>query len=498
MKKFFRASLCLILTAVMLFSSTTIAFAKTKVTPVITVHGLGANAIYENVGTNKQAEITNLGIGDISTAFLSNSDLINEVLKMMDPSTKADKDKLITYLKNLVSNNPLNCDENGNVKKGQGINNYWTDSLANHTDYWQNAVSAEPAIARQICESIGAENVYAFNYDWRVDICKTADDLNDYIQLVKKQTGAGKVTLVGSSLGGSVLSAYIDKYKGNKDLKRCVFVNPAFEGVDVARAYAKDLMLNKKAVINSFKNLGNSSDESKNTLMTILSAVLDVRVSYLVDSFNELLKDDAFVNRVYVEVLKPWIGNIPALWECIPHNSFKKAVKIMSSIGFLDKNTQLYTKIKKYHSVQGRLRSNLKAVKKQGVQVAVFVGTGMPGIPVTSKYANYTDTLIDAKYASAGATVSKYGKKLKGKNAKGKYVSKDKTINAKTCALPDNTWFIKNLNHVNFRYNTKATKLIANIATGKVKSNLKSVKKKYGYTQFMKADSKQKLTNIKK
>lgn len=499
MKKFMRAALCLILTAVMLFSSTTVAFAKNGVTPVITVHGLGANAIYENVGTDKQAEITNLGIGDISTAFLSNPELINQVLKMMDPATKADKDNLITYLKNLVSNNPLNCDENGNVKKGQGIINYWTDSLANHTDYWQNAVSAEPAIARQICESIGAKNVYAFNYDWRVDICKTADDLNDYIQLVKMQTGVRKVTLVGSSLGGSVLSAYIDKYKGNNDLERCVFVNSAFEGVDVARAYAKDLVLDKKVVMKSFKNLGNSSNGgSNNTLMTILSAAFDVRVSYFVDSLNELLKDDVFVNRVYVEVLKPWLGNIPALWECIPQNSFNKAVKTMSSIGFLDKNTQLYAKIKKYHSVQGRLKSNLKALKKQGVQVAIFVGTGMPGIPVTSKHTNYTDTLIDAKYASAGAKVAKYGKKLSGKNAKGKYVSKDRTINAKTCALPDNTWFIKNLRHVNFRYNTKATKLVANIATGKVKSNLKSVKKKYGYTQFMKVDSNQKLTNIKK
>lgn len=499
MKKFMRAFLCLILTAVMLFSSTTVAFAKTKVTPVITVHGLGANAIYENVGKNNQSEITNLGIGDIGTALLSNLDLISEVLKMMDPATKADKDKLIAQLKNLVANNPLNCDENGNVKAGQGIVNYWTDSLANHPDYWKNAVSSEPAIARQICESIGAKNVYAFNYDWRWDICKTADDLNDYIQNVKKQTGAKKVTLVGSSLGGSVLSAYIDKYKGNKDLERCVFINPAFQGVDVARAYAKDLKIDKKVVIKYLKNLGKSYDGgSKNTLISIVSAIGDVRLSHLVDSFNELLKDDAFVNRVYIEVLKPWIGNIPALWDCIPYDSFNKAVKTMSSIGFLDKNTQLYTKIKNYHSVQGRLKSNLKAIKKQGVQVAIFVGTGMQAIPITSKYTNNTDYLIDVKYASAGATAAKIGKKLTGKNAKGKYVSKDKAINAKTCALPDNTWFIKNLLHVNFRYGTKATKLVANIATGKVKSNLKSVKKKYGYTQFMKADSNQKLTNIKK
>lgn len=137
MKKFMRALLCLILTAVMLFSSTTVAFAKKTVTPVITVHGLGANAIYENVGTDKQSEITNLGIGDIGTALLSNLDLISEVLKMMDPATTADKENLLAQLKNLVSNNPLNCDENGNVRKGQGIRRRISSKVGGEGSYLQ-------------------------------------------------------------------------------------------------------------------------------------------------------------------------------------------------------------------------------------------------------------------------------------------------------------------------------------------------------------------------
>ena len=115
------------------------------------------------------------------------------------------------------------------------------------------------------------------------------------------------------------------------------------------------------------------------------------------------------------------------------------------------------------------------------------------GIPITSKVNNQTDALIDTKYASAGATVAKYGKKLK---AKGKYVSGDKVINAKTCALPDNTWFLNGIQHMRFYYGSDATKLVANIACGKVKANVKAVKKKYKKGQFLK-EVNRKLVNVK-
>ena len=69
-------------------------------------------------------------------------------------------------------------------------------------------------------------------------------------------------------------------------------------------------------------------------------------------------------------------------------------------------------------------------------------------------------------------------------------------INAKTCALPNNTWFIKGIIHGLYKYNSDANKLIANLATGKVKCNIKAVKKKYKYKQFLKANTAQDLTNV--
>lgn len=494
MKKMLKKITCFLLSLLMLMSVATTAFAKEEATPVIIVHGLGANPVYQNVGTSSETEIANMGLENIAVGLLSNNTIINEVLKMLDPARDVDEDALIDALASFIGDSAINCDKNGDVREGQGVNNYWTDPLSKHKSYWENADVAEAAIARQLCKTVGAKNVYCFNYDWRADICKTASDLNSYIKTVKKNTKAKKVSLIGCSLGGAVLSAYIDAYKGNKDISRCVFVNPAIQGVDVSRMYALDIKVTKEALKKYIDCMETEFDHgSQSTLFRILGAAGDVRLGYAADYLNSLAKDKKSMKKLFNKVLKPWIGNIPSLWECIPYDSYDKAVKEMSKFGFLDKNSGLYKKIKKYHGVQGRLEKNLKAIKKQGVQVAIFASYGTMGIPMTSKVNNQTDALIDTKYASAGATVAKYGKKL---SAKGKYVSKDKVINAKTCALPDNTWFLKGVQHMRFYYNSDATKLVANIAAGKVKANLKAVKKKYKYGQFLKETNSKKLKNV--
>lgn len=487
------------LCAVMLFSCTSVAFAADNVTPVILVHGLGYNPVYENVGTDDEKEIQNLGLGDTGTIvknILLRKGIWTNLLKMMSGNRPVNNTELVEALAQLAQEaSVLNCDENGNVKDGQGINNYWTDSVANHKEYFNTATVAEGGIVRQLTATVGAKNVYVFNYDWRQDICKTADDLNNYIQTVKKNTGKKKVSLVGCSLGGSVLSAYIDAYRKNKDVDRLVFVNPAFMGVDVARAYALDLQISADSLLDYIECMETQYDGgSQQTLFKVLGVVGEVRISYLADSLEKVIKDKNSVKKLYLEALKPWIGNIPSLWECIPYDSFDKAVSEMSKIGFLDKSSDLYKKITKYHAVQGRLKANLKDAKKLGMSVAIIASYGTMGIPITSKATNQTDVLIDTKYASAGATVANYGKKLSVKS--GKYLSPDRIINAKTCALPDNTWFIKGSQHMRFKYGTDSGRLVANLACGKVASNITAVKKKYGYKQFIQMDTSYNFSNL--
>lgn len=492
MKKIIKSIFCILLSTMFVFSGASItAYAKSaQATPVILVHGLGAQKVYENPGTENAREVGNFDFSGI----MNYPALIDEILNLVGKGCEVNTDRLIKNLANVTKTMEVNCDSNGNTPSNVGVE-YWTDPLSNHPEYYQNAQANEAAIARQLCDAVGSHNVYYFSYDWRLDICETAEKLNSYIDNVKKYRNVNKVTLVGCSLGGSVLSAYIDAHANKNDIERCVFVNPAYMGVDYARPYAKDVVFEAKRIREFLYSYSENGDAGANsTLINIIGGLFDENIDTASEKLSKILQDEAVVNRIYLEVIKPVIGNVASLWECIPYDCFDKAVSEMSKIGFLDTNSGLYTKITKYHAVQGRVKKNLKALKKKGVQVAIVANYGVSGIPITSKSSNHTDILIDTKYASCGATVAQYGKKLK---ASGKYVSKDKIINAKTCALPDNTWFIKNLTHMNFKYGSQATRLVARLATSKAQSSIKVMKKKYKYSQFMVADRNQNLKAVK-
>ena len=191
--------------------------------------------------------------------------------------------------------------------------------------------------------------------------------------------------------------------------------------------------------------------------------------------------------------MKPWLANCPTPWECIPYSEFKACTDKMESMGILNKKSGLYKKIARYHKIQGRFNSNLKWVKNHGADVVIIANYGTKGLPLTSKKNNQTDMVIDTKYASVGATAAQFGKKVK---KGGKYVSPDRAINAATCVLPDNTWFFKNVTHGIFRYDSGATKFIAKLIAHKGKCTVKSAKKKYGYSQFVKADNNQNIKNV--
>ncbi len=495
MKKRLIKIMSVVMAFVMVFCSASIAFAKDVKTPVILIHGLGGNDLYQNVGTENETLMEGYGL-DVKS-LLTNSEIMGEAVKLFTDTQKCNYKKLFKSLGEYFESSELNCDKNGNAPKGQGINNYWTTPLSKHKEYWQDQTNAERGIARQLCEIYGAKNVYAFNYDWRLDVRYTAKRLRSMVNEIKKKTGAKKVTLMGCSLGGAVMSAYIDAYKTKGDIDRLVFVNPAIQGVEVARLLRFDIKLNKKEVLAYLKHMENAYDGGNQaTLFKAIGAIGDYRIGVAVKNLNKVAKSEKLLKQLFMLTIKNWIGNIPAYWECVAYEDFDACVAKMSKIGFLDKKSGLYKKIKAYHKVQGRFNKNIKYCKKHGVQVAILANYGTRGIPVTSKSKEQTDVLIDTKFASGGATVAKYGTKLKGKKAKGKYVSPDKEINASTCVLPDNTWFTKNLLHIQYHYGTEATKLICNMACGKVKLNLKSVKKKYGYKQFMKAGSNQEISNV--
>lgn len=485
MKKYFKAILCFALALVMLLSSVSIAFAKNSTTPVVMIHGMGGSGLYHNPNTDEELPVEGFNIASI----LGSGGLLTMLLQAASGnggSPEAIIDAIADFMSPYVD---IACDENGNTTNNVGIKNYWTDSLANHPGYIEDPSSHEPAIAKQICNVIGAENVFAFNYDWRLDACENAQKLNTFIDGVKAQTGKSKVTIVSASEGTIVAAAYIDAYKDKNDIERLVFVNGAFNGVNVTKVLKKDFIFDQEIIMDFLRafTLNYKSPDTNLTGIKFLIAFMEDYVGNLCDYLNDVVEEPELVDKVYNDVLAP-LGTLPAMWEFLPYNDFYDAVDAMSDIGFLDTSSGLYDKIVRYHYVQGRLESNLKELKNKGVDIAIIANYGLPGIPVTSAYAKQTDYLIDTELASVGATVADFEKTL---DANGKYVSADGIIDASTCLFPDNTWFVKAVRHVDFWYDSEATKFLATLATTSTPLDIDNIEKETGVGQFIGTNSEQ-------
>ncbi|MGN1421042.1 MAG: fibronectin type III domain-containing protein [Eubacterium sp.] len=485
MKKVITKILCTVLSVVMVFSCTSVAFAGNSVTPVVVVHGLGGSAIYRNPDSDDR-EL--LGSFDIGSLFTSNNDVLHALLDATQGNIKDPVKFMDQFSRLLEGYNEMACDKDGNPAPDTGIANYWTDSLANHKDFLDSEQSSEPAVWKAITERVGAENVYAFNYDWRIDACENGEKLDSFIEIVKQQTGKSKVTLIGGSEGTVVVSAYVDAHKNDNEIEKIVYLNGAFNGVGICRLFAQDIVIDRNTVIKYVADIttslrNNSFDLSR---LTWISETATATVDNLCNLLNQIKNDPELLKYLYMNVLYPAFGCTPVMWEFIPYDCFDAAVEKMSAIGFLDKSSGLYAKISNYHAVQGRLVQNITEIKNKGVQIAIVANYGIPGIPATSDCNAQSDVLIETKYASLGATVADYGKTLpSSKTEKNKYASLDEIVDASTCAFPENTWFIKGVQHMGFWYGSGACNFVADLVATTAPTNINDIKASLGIGQFV-------------
>ena len=468
--------------------------------PVIYVHGLNGIKMYENIGTKDEKEWENLGLGSLT-------DILGKVLK--DPTlvtdlfgtatgVHPDTQKFIAKVAKVVKGNDMNLDSNGKPKRDVGTHLYYTPS-SEHNQLYDELLDQKFIITMQ--QKAGAENIYFYTYDWRLDLNEIGDGLDAYIDAIKKRTGAKKVDLIGESEGGAVLAAYLDRHGKDKEIDHLTFLNAAFAGVDVTALYNGDLTSDVDDAGLFLYRLGQAFEGGKfNEVIAIAAVLTNFLLRNVSDGWNNLNAEPA-KKQLYDTVLKPLIGNIPVLYEFIPYEDFDEYMAHVVETGFLKKNSGVYKKVQAYHKTMGRLTQNLKNAEQNGIDVAVLANYGFPGLPLTSKSKGMTDLLIDTKYASAYATCADYGKTLKATKArttgaKAKYFSPDKSIDASTCALPEDTWFVKNINHTLYNENTGAGDFVAALAVGEYCTNdLTCVKEATGYSQFLYADRLENLQN---
>lgn len=341
------------------------------------------------------------------------------------------------------------CNPDG-TSKHTVTTNIYPENAGNYRDFFEAETVDEFGVVNAAIQHYGAENTYYFNYDWRLDPLDHADDLNDFIKKVKAETDCDRVALAAFSMGGTITCSYLYKY-GSADLDSLILCSTAFQGTSSLSAlFTADAELDFYALVRRFAQL--TRDDFLDELVMLLDEVLE---AYGInDSLTELVSEILEVagDRVYDECIIPVFGYLPGLWALVDDDEYIAAKENMLA----NADEKLVERIDEYHyQVQANAQKLLEAAQKD-TNVYILAQYNMQGLPVSQTSATTNnDFLIDTKYASGGATCLNLGETLPENYTQAvecghNHIGVDRQIDASTCMFPEQTWFIRDMGHVDY------------------------------------------------
>ena len=366
----------------------------------------------------------------------------------------------------------LVCNNDGSVRDNLGVK-----KLYKSLDYYKKDTALVEEMAGKlglaVAEEAGYDKVYVYSYDWRLSPIDLAADLNDFIEnYVKPQTGYDKVTIVSEGIGGNVAQAYLTLYQKPLDysgLKNYVTVNSTAQGMTMIGAlYTGQIDVDPNGVVRWL-------DDWSDYLPTAFASWI---VNYIMNTEYELYHAvgcvDTYLAHELSDIYDLYIRNIirnnAGLWACVPWTegdyAYYEAMDFLYPADGQEINSVLKSKLEKYHEIQRTAADVLREAKDAGVGMAVVSGYAMQYFPIVDgldyqKSASETsDGIVDTKYSSFGATCAYLNTEWTGyqldvqniddghNHMNTQYNSASMfqgSIDASTCALPENTWFIYGL-----------------------------------------------------
>ncbi len=324
----------------------------------------------------------------------------------------------------------------------------WMDELLGDTKLEPDGITMQPNVTVDATElNYKGDGKYVFKYDSRLDPVDLAKELDEYISWVKEDTGSEKIELVGSSFGSSVELAYMSEY-GTDCLDSILFCVPSMEGINfVSQLFTGDFHFDADAVEAFASNaIGN---DAVTTILQLLNESGILR--FLIDTTVEPLLKVALKNALH-DAIHDILATHPAMWAFVKAEYFDEAIEYVFGA---DKDTysQLIEKVTYYHeNIKVKDRDILKKAIDDGHHVSIICKYNMPPFPFTYEGNFMGDGFVETTVASLGATCAMNGESFADDYKQKLYpeknhMSPDWCIDASTCFLPDNTWFVKDLAH---------------------------------------------------
>lgn len=328
---------------------------------------------------------------------------------------------------------------------------------------------------KSVVDEIGGEdNLYFYTFPLISDPFISAANLDRYIQIVKEQTGKDKVNIVTISLGGTILTAYLELYKNTNypDINKVLNVVSCLDGTDVmGDFYMRNFNLDDQFFFQEFLPMVMKEMNGYATLGHLINVALKIFPREVIEHILTAAVDG---------IIDTLMINCPQFWAMIPKDRYDDVINKYSFIKNDPEYSRLYATIEHFQQARLNLKDNLVKLNKQGALVHNVCGYNLDYssqdycffAAMKSSLTTNSDAIIDIDSTSLGATYAKAGEVLSAEyiaTRDPKYISPDGSLDISTCLFPDNVWFFQGQHHEVGR-NDVVIKLIAKLASNQINS----------------------------
>ena len=345
------------------------------------------------------------------------------------------------YVVTLFADYP--CDENGNSVYTNISAEWYPEAVENYPEAINRDATDEISLVASLADRYGADMVYYFVYDWRLDPMDNADLLNETVETALSDHGCEKVDIICCSMGGSITMAYLSEY-GYENVDTVISNTSVMFGTDIIT----DLFRGKVCF-------------EPDTLETFICASVPslsglIKFANLTGGFDVLCRivngfAKKYEEKIYDETLIPTFASLPGFWSMMQADYYEEARQFIFE-GKEEQYAGLLTRLDAfYNNVASKREEILASAIDGGMKLVILACYNTPIAPVYEHAKYQSDGVVETSPMSGGAITSVVGSTLTDEQlavGDSKYVSADKCINASTCLYRDYTWFMKNAGHV--------------------------------------------------
>ena len=329
--------------------------------------------------------------------------------------------------------------------KGYGTDDYGntlpTTKYQNQYDFIERQVNISA-----FCERAGYDHAYYYSYASFGNILETAEGLNEYIEMVKTQTGHDRVSIVFISLGGTIANTWLADYINPDEIDRIVLAAAATDG-----SYLLSDLMDDRSTLGDGQVIYNDLIPN----IVNLAAEEYMALAYLGNTIARAIPQEVFSDfleealaRAIDEVLAKLMRNCQSMWALVPSAEYPAmAQKYISD----EAHAKLKEQTDRYYNIQLGAKERIRSLNEQGVDIFCVTGYNLELPAAVEHFRLSSDEIIQAASTSVGATFAEKGKPFDKNYTPAideSYIDPERLVDAGTCALPDKTFFVKNQSHL--------------------------------------------------